>query len=134
LRRLAWLIPPPHHNTVRYHGLCAARARDRDTFVALAPAATAHSPHGDSSAGDSTAGAPFPSDTDPFSAARRQRWATLLARVFAIDILHCAVCGGHMRVLAAVTDPTSIAAILSHLSLPTTPPPIAPARVPPDTS
>ncbi len=34
-------------------------------------------------------------------------------------------------VLAAITDPEPIAAILGHLDLPTQPPPIAAARAPP---
>ena len=36
-----------------------------------------------------------------------------------------------MRVLAAITDPVVVVAILTHLDLPTEPPPRAPARAPP---
>ena len=36
-----------------------------------------------------------------------------------------------MQVLAAITDPESVHAILTHLGLPTEPAPVAPARAPP---
>ena len=32
-------------------------------------------------------------------------WAALLARVFALDVTRCPVCGGHLRLIAALTDP-----------------------------
>lgn len=44
--------------------------------------------------------------------ARRLDWATLLARVFAIDVLRCSACGGRRRVLAFLTDSTVVAKIL----------------------
>jgi len=37
LRRLAALIPPPRFHTLRYHGLFAAAAKDRQAACALAP-------------------------------------------------------------------------------------------------
>jgi hypothetical protein len=39
--------------------------------------------------------------------------------------------GGDMRVLAFITAAEPVEAILSHLGLPTTPPPLCPARGPP---
>jgi hypothetical protein len=43
----------------------------------------------------------------------------------------CQKCQGRLRVLAFLIDPDVTAAILDHLGLPSTPPPITPARSPP---
>ena len=39
-------------------------------------------------------------------------WASLLARVFSIDVTVCPRCEGPMRIVATVTDPDEIAAAL----------------------
>jgi len=61
---------------------------------------------------------------------RRTRlpWAELLRRVFALDVLVCARCGGPLTVVAYITEAAVVAKILAHLGLPTTPPPLSPAR------
>ena len=38
-----------------------------------------------------------------------------------------------MSIIAFVTDPVPVHSILSHLALPTRPPPLSPARAPPQT-
>ena len=43
-----------------------------------------------------------------FQTIRTHSWATLLARVFRIDVTTCPDCGGPMRIIAALTDPSSI--------------------------
>jgi hypothetical protein len=45
----------------------------------------------------------------------RIEWAKLLSRTFAIDILRC---GGHLRLLAAITEKATARKILEHLGLP----------------
>lgn len=62
---------------------------------------------------------------------RRLDWAALMKRVYATDVLACARCGGRMRILAFLTDPHVVRAILEHLGLPSAAPPIPPARGPP---
>ena len=42
-------------------------------------------------------------------------WAQRLKRVFAIDIETCSVCGGNMKVIAAIEDLVVIKKILTHL-------------------
>jgi hypothetical protein len=42
-------------------------------------------------------------------------WAQRLKRVFDIDIETCSVCGGSMKVIAAIEDPVVIKKILTHL-------------------
>ena len=59
------------------------------------------------------------------------RWAVLIARIYEVLPLLCPACGGPMRVLSFITDPIVVVAILEHLELPHTPPPISPARGPP---
>ena len=56
-------------------------------------------------------------------------WASLLKRVFQVDILACAKCGGRMKVLAVIEQPDVVAKILGHLGMPTVPEGIPPARV-----
>jgi hypothetical protein len=58
-------------------------------------------------------------------------WAELLKRCFDVDILQCSKCGGHMKLLAVITDPRSIERMLRHLGEPTEPPAREPARAPP---
>jgi len=58
------------------------------------------------------------------------RWADLMRRVFALDVLACPRCGGRMRVVATIDDPAVIRKILAHLALPVDEPPLVPA--PPD--
>jgi hypothetical protein len=59
---------------------------------------------------------------------RRAPWADLLQRVFEVDALACPKCGGRMRVLSAITDPTVAGRILRCLALPARAPPLATAR------
>ena len=59
---------------------------------------------------------------------RRLGWAELLQRVFEVDALRCPKCGGRMRVLSAITDPTVAGRILRCLSLPARAPPLAAAN------
>jgi len=58
----------------------------------------------------------------------RLPWAELLLRVFREDVLACDRCGGHRVVLAFLTERAVVKAILDHLGLPTTGPPLSPAR------
>ena len=71
----------------------------------------------------STAGAPPHSPAAPLPAeaapvpprSPRWRWADLLHRVFAVDVLACPRCGGRMRILATIDDPLVVRRILAHL-------------------
>ena len=57
-------------------------------------------------------------------------WASLLKRVYDIDVFEFP-CGGRMRVISVIEDPTVIKKILDHLHLPAELPTIHPARAPP---
>jgi hypothetical protein len=71
--------------------------------------------------------------SDPRSASLRPRdrrlsWAALMQRVFARDVLKCPACGGRMRLIAAIEQPSVIEAILRSHNLAARAPPIATAR------
>ena len=53
--------------------------------------------------------------------------ARLLRRVFDIDV-ECCVCGGKLKIIAAIEEPAVIVRILTHLGLPARAPPRSPAR------
>jgi hypothetical protein len=54
-----------------------------------------------------------------------------MRRVFALDVLACAGCGGRLRFLATIEDPPVVTKILAHLGLPTAGPVLTRARPPP---
>ena len=49
----------------------------------------------------------------------RLDWATLLKRVFALEVLTCQACGGERRVVAEIKEGPIATKILAHLGLPT---------------
>jgi hypothetical protein len=147
LRKLATLVPPPRSNLVRFHGVFAPGAKLRPFLLSQAPGTAPAAPARSVSASALTA---TPSragglqtaglegggkETKPAESAKAVRgqldWAELLRRTFAIDVIRCGRCGGKRRVLAHVTGPGA-KAILEHLKLPSRPPPLAPARGPPE--
>jgi hypothetical protein len=69
-------------------------------------------------------------DGELYAASSRIEWALLLRRTYGVDALRCPRCAGRMRVLATIVEPATVKKILTHLGLPTTPPPRAPARDP----
>ena len=62
-------------------------------------------------------------------AAWRIDWATLLKRVHDVDSLSCP-CGGRLKFVELVTEPTTAREVLASMGLPTDLPPIARARSP----
>ena len=114
MERLAALVPIPRANLVRYHGVLAPASRWRELVV----------PSDDEGATPCAPRSRVPGDRVP--------WAQLLARVWLVDVLRCTGCGGRRRVLAAVTNPSAVTAILLHLGLDPLAPNPAPARGPPE--
>jgi len=115
MQRLAALVPRPRLHLIRFHGVLAPHANLRAEIVPSEPL-NAHQ------ACDHHAQSP------PASAPARMSWACLLKRVFDIDVEHCANCGGHLKIIAAIVDPVVITKILTHLHLPARAPPRSPAR------
>jgi len=109
---LAALVPPPRKNLVRYHGVLAPHAKNRDKVVPQKP---------DKEELQKTRG----------QSKNRLLWAALLARTFGLSMEVCPHCGGRMRIVAAVTDRASIKRYLDGVGLPSELPEIKPARPPP---
>ena len=110
MARLAALVPPPRHPLVRYHGVFAPHSPWRVAVVPwpaepAAPAPDAHVP-------EANAHPAKPSSP-------RIDWATLLRRVWNLDVLRCPACDGRMHMIAAVEERTAIVKILAHLGIST---------------
>ena len=67
----------------------------------------------------------------PHRSPARYLWAMLLARSYEAFPLTCPTCGADMRIVAFITEASTVQRILDHIGEPTTPPRIAPARGPP---
>jgi hypothetical protein len=133
LRRLLAGVPPKRMNMVRYHGLFAPNAKLREAVVALVPPVQSEL---DSKVEKPASKADGEGDkkeekTSPKGGVYRRPWHELIKRVWDLDILACALCGGRMNQISHIEDPAVIAKILGHLGLPTEPLPLAQARAPP---
>ena len=96
IARLAALVPRPRANLTRYHGVFAPNFKHRRRLIPNPAHRTTREPH----------------------ASRRapMTWMQRLNRVFHIDIEHCGVCGGTLRVIACIETPEVIERILAHLA------------------
>ena len=102
LARLAVLVPRPRVNLVLYHGLLAPRAAWR---AAVVPCPHRRWPNHRRT------------DTRPRDG-RGWRWADLMRRVFAVDVLACPSCGGRLRLVAVLDASAATVRILQHLQAP----------------
>jgi hypothetical protein len=99
--RLAALVPPPRMHLTRYFGVFAPRAKLREKVVPKCDNPDCDCRH-QSLANKSS----------------RTPWASLLARVFAIDILKCNKCGSRMQRVEWVTEEKRIREILGETGPP----------------
>jgi hypothetical protein len=154
LARISALIPPPRFPLLRLSGVFAPRSSWRAAVVPKTPATRAALPSSkkktkqdaaSSLASDRTAASSGSGRASEYEAPHGPRtslgdgvvrpvgaridWASLLRRVYLQDVLACP-CGGRRAILADITEPEVVVAILSHLNLPTEPPPVARARSP----
>ncbi len=51
----------------------------------------------------------------PDTSRRSMSWAQRLKRVLGVDVSTCVHCGGAVRIVASIEEPTVICAILAHL-------------------
>ena len=132
LRRLAATIPPRRLNMLRFHGVFAPRAKVRPALAALLPKPPTAVQTSAGNIGDNTTAEEQNALAKRAPWSYRRPWAELLKRVFDIDhILQCPQCGSKMRNISHIEQPATITRILDHLGFPSTVPPIAPARAPP---
>jgi hypothetical protein len=64
---------------------------------------------------------------------QRMRRADLLKRTMGLDALACPRCGGRLEPIVEILEPGAVAKILRSMGLPDSPPPVSPARPPPQT-
>jgi hypothetical protein len=96
---LAWRVgAAPRGHLTGFHGILAPNARHRRLVVPAPPPAPADD-----------------AETTPSRPRASMTWTQRLRRVFAIDLSRCPRCGAPLRVLAVITDPRVIAAILAHI-------------------
>jgi hypothetical protein len=107
-------VPPPRRHLVRYHGILAPHSKQREKVV---PATSEE---------ELSAGTPTTTRRNS-----RLTWAMLLARTFGLKLERCSLCGAEMKVVAVVTDPSSIRRYLEGTGQSAAIPEIAPARAPP---
>jgi hypothetical protein len=112
LSRLAASVPAPRLHTVRYAGVLASASPPSGITkrVKLRPR-LAPKPEV----------RPKPTTDVPESPRRGayRPWAELLKRTFGFDVLTCPCCSGRMKLLALVTEPTSVARYLRGIGEPT---------------
>jgi len=125
LGRIASLIPPPRSHLVRYHGVFAPHSKHREHIVPSHAQFPKPTPAAPSSKEDN------PSAQTPPPPCSRLDWASLLRRVFAIDVNHCYRCGGRRQLLLMITEAKTAQKILNHLGLQSQAPSQSPARAPP---
>jgi hypothetical protein len=118
------MTPRPRVNLLIYHGVFAGHARQRKSAVARALAVEV-------AAGPAPEAPPEPVAAAGRAKRRHWRWADLMSRVFAADVLACPRCDGRLRLIATIASPEAIRRILAHIGLPTTLPRPSPARAPP---
>lgn len=139
LRRLAALIPPPRVHLVRYFGALAPNASLREQVIQTAgpsPALleklkNAADLMGIKEEGEEKDTVELSAGTKPKTRRASYLWAMLIARIYEALPLLCCRCGSPMKIVALITEPSSVSRILKHLGVPTEPPPLQPARAPP---
>jgi hypothetical protein len=103
--KIAALIPPPRAHRHRYFGVLAPNSPMRADVTAMAPMPVIVQPPAEAT----TADAP------PHRAASHYLWAMLLARIYETLPLVCPMCQSPMRIIAFITEGSSVREILNHL-------------------
>ncbi|MBC8285632.1 MAG: transposase [Nitrospinae bacterium] len=119
MERLATIVPPARANIVRYHGLLAPNAKDRNLII---PRCGAVEKDKNDKKVDSTGSG----QVRPY----RMSWAKILSRVFKTDLSKCQKCGHEVKIIASIIEQGAIVKILKHLGLPHEAPKLSPSRVP----
>ena len=108
MAKLAALVPPPRAHLTRFHGVFAPNANLR---AQLTPSGRGKRPSTDAAPVDVSAN---DQQRSPEERRRAMTWAQRLKRVFGIDVKVCVHCGGAVRIVASIEEPTAIRAILAH--------------------
>ena len=156
MERLCALVPKPRKHLVTYHGVLAPAAGLRSQVVPKREVEEREGEGCNHGTDGAAAAVPAPANGEDAAFRRRQLqrrlrerlrvphgggkrrsgrrrypWASLLMRVFGIDVLLCPHCSGTRRVLAAIHDPDSVRKVLGALGLSAEVPGLAACRAPP---
>jgi hypothetical protein len=110
IEKIAALIPRPQSNLIIYNGVLAPHAKWRKEVVKYGrPVLTKPEEKTE----------PEAEPEKPKAGSRYHPWAELMKRTFGLDVLCCPDCGGRMKLIALIRDPSVVRQILEHLKLPT---------------
>ena len=110
------MVPAPKINLIRYHGVFAPASPLRKSIVLEAQSQAQAECVGDICADDCKkghTGTQFPD----FNKRRDTSWASLMKRVFEIDVLECPKCKSHMQRISFITKRDSIRRYLEGVGL-----------------
>ena len=110
------LIPPPRSHLVRWAGVLAPNSPYRKD-ITINPKIKK--------------GFQFQDENDKEDKAFKGKngsWSPMLAKVFKIDVSKCDECGGTMRAICSVMEPSSVQKYLKHINVDYEPPARAPPR------
>jgi hypothetical protein len=130
MQRLAALVPRPRRHPIRF-GVCITSLREvsgpplREHGV-VAPSAKLRAMAVDPQGPHESTEAAQPAGCEANCAHHRSlrlSWVRLLKRVFGLDLEHGPNCGGELKIVAAILEPSVIEKILTHLGLQARAPP-----------
>jgi hypothetical protein len=133
MARFALLIPPMRAHLVRYHGALGPRSPLREAVTRAAKEKANFQLIREGLAlvwALGTAGAIVRAARKAARSAVRG-WASCLGRIFEIDVITCARCGGTMKAIASITEDGELERLLRHAGLEADFPKTRPARAPP---
>jgi hypothetical protein len=131
--QLAALVPRPRANLVRYHGCLAPHASLRAYVVKDRRGPPPTKAEVSSMAATRMAALRVGSSAANSCAPPRERglrWAELMHRVSALDVLLYPSCAGRMKAIAEITDRRVAQTMLEHVGVPSDAPEPCPARGP----
>jgi len=108
IAKLAALVPPPRAYLTRFPGVFAPNAK---LCAQLTPSGRGKRPPTDAESTEAST-----DHRTPMERYRSMTWAQRLKRVFGIDVNACGYCGGTLRIVASIEEPTAIGAILAHFA------------------
>jgi Zn-finger nucleic acid-binding protein len=129
VRRIAALIPPARKHVVRYYGALGPCSPLRGA-VNAATRGKATSEELEAGYSITLVGRATREARKAASAALRS-WAACVRKVFEVDPVLCAKCGGEMKLVAVVLDDGELDRILAHQGWPVEFPKTKPSRSPP---
>ena len=103
IAKLAALVQPPRAHLIRFHGVFALNANLR---AQLTPSRRGKRPPTDEELTETNS-----DRRSPDQKRRSMTWAQRLKRVFGIGVNACGHCGGTLRIVSSIEEPTAIRAI-----------------------